>query len=67
MRKYRFFYHYFKQKDKMSIHFKGTCYVVNSIQCLVPCYTKRNKRQPRLVMQGHATEIIINKGTATII
>ncbi len=69
MKKYRFFYHYFKQKNKMSIHFRNTCTVVDDIQCMVPCLTKWNKRQPNLVMQGYASEIIISKDNkiATII
>lgn len=45
----------------MSIHFRNTCTVVDEIQCLVPCYTKWNKRQPHLVMQGYASEIIFSK------
>lgn len=66
---YRFFYHYYKQKNKMSIHFKKSCIVVDNIQCLVPCISKWNKRQPHLVMQGYAKEIIISKNnkTATIV
>jgi len=53
----------------MSVHFKGTCHVVDDIQCLVPCVTKWNKRQPQLVMQGYAREVIISPGSkiATIV
>ena len=49
MKKYRFFYHYYKQKGKMSIHFKKTCCVVDNIICNVPCETKWKKTQPRLI------------------
>lgn len=53
----------------MSIHFRKSCTVVDNIQCMVPCITKWNKRQPQLVMQGYASEIIYSKDykTATIV
>lgn len=53
----------------MSIHFRGRCSVVDNVQCLVTCVSKYNKRQPRVVMQGYATDVIISKNgkTATII
>lgn len=41
----------------MSVHFRGTCYMTQEIECLVSCETKWNTRQPRLVMQGFAGEI----------
>lgn len=66
MKKYRFFYHYYKQKDKMSIHFKNICTIVDNIDCRVPCETKWNKRQPRLIMRGFATNIEIINKTAII-
>jgi hypothetical protein len=57
MKKYRFFYHFYKQKGKMSIHFKNSCVVVDDVICNVPCETKWKLRQPRLVMQGYATNV----------
>ena len=66
MKKYRFFYHFYKQKGKMSIHFRNTCSVVNDIQCQVPCETKWKKTQPRLVMQGFAKNVYFIDGTAVI-
>jgi len=66
-RKYRFFYHYFKQKKKMSVHFRGTCTVVDDIECLVPCETKWNRTQPNLVMRGFAKEVRIRNNKAIII
>jgi hypothetical protein len=41
----------------MSVHFKGQCIPTVDVECNVPCKTKRNKRQPFLVMEGYATEI----------
>lgn len=67
MKPKRFFYHYFRYgKKKMSVHFGGTCYNVDQVVCQVPCETKFNKRQPRLVMQGFATNVHIQNGTAFI-
>lgn len=51
----------------MSIHFGGSCLVVDNIECQVPCETKWNKTQPNLVMRGwaHNVEIIDNKAVIT--
>jgi hypothetical protein len=57
MRKYRFFYHYFKGKGAMSVHFRGQCYVVNNVKCDVPCETKWKPTQPKLIMQGFASDV----------
>lgn len=66
MKKYRFFYHYFKAKGKMSIHFRDKCAVVDNVICNVPCETKWKNRQPRLVMQGFCKEVEIKNGIAYI-
>lgn len=63
---YRFFYHFFKQKGRMSVHFRDMCTVVDDVVCEVPCETKWNKIQPRLVMQGYATEVSIKDNKAFI-
>lgn len=65
--KYRFFYHYYKAKGKMSVHFRDTCHVVDDIVCEVPCETKWKPTQPRLIMQGFASNVQIKGGKATII
>lgn len=65
--RYRFFFHYNKVAKQMSVHFRGTCYIVNNVECRVPCETKWNKRQPRLVMRGMASDVTIIKGAAWII
>jgi len=57
MKQYKFFYHFFKQKKKMSIHFRKSCIIVDNVVCNVPCETKWNKRQPMLVMQGKAKSV----------
>ena len=67
-----FFYHYNKpasikhNKVTISLHYLGTCYLVNSIVCNVPCRSKINKRQPRFVMQGKANNISIINGAAVV-
>jgi hypothetical protein len=66
-RKYRFFYHYYKQKGKMSIHFRDSCVVVDDVECNVPCETKWRKTQPRLVMQGFAKKVEFEGNKAIIL
>lgn len=51
----------------MSVHFKNTCTVVDNIDCRVSCETKWKKTQPRLVMQGFATNVIFESNKAVII
>ena len=60
MRKYRFFYHWRKCDDRMSIHFRGRCIPVQDVKVKgVETETKRNKRQPRLVIQGFAKNVSV--------
>lgn len=65
-RQYRFFYHYFKTKGKMSVHFKKKCMIVDNVCCEVPCETKWQIKQPRLIMQGFCSIIKIINNTAII-
>ena len=66
MKSYRFFYHYYRQLKRMSVHFKGKCYVVQNIVCDVPCETKFNRTQPYLVMRGFARSVRISDDIAYI-
>ena len=66
-KKYRFFYHFYKQKNKMSVHFRKSCTVVDNIECKVPCETKWKKTQPKLVMQGFCKEVKFENNKAIII
>lgn len=50
----------------MSVHFRGKCHVVDDVICKVPCETKWKATQPRLVMQGWASEVTIQLQTAII-
>ena len=56
-KKYRFFYHYFKQKKCMSVHFKKQCMQCKDIVCYAPTQSKWNKTQPILVMQGYSSNV----------
>ena len=62
IKKYRFFYHYNKANNGMTVHFRGVCYPCKHVRCNVPSETKWNKTQPRLVMQGFC-EWIAGGGT----
>lgn len=66
MRKHRFFYHFYKQKGKMSVHFRGACSTVDDVECKVPCETKWNKTQPMLVMRGWANNVTFSGKKAII-
>lgn len=63
---YRYFYHYNKQHKKMTVHFRGTCYITKNVTCNVPCETKWNMAQPNLVMRGWASSIQINEENIVI-
>jgi hypothetical protein len=64
--KRRFFFHYRKQTNTMTIHWKKECLQAKEIKCSVPVETKWNKIQPRLVIQGFASEVIIENDIAYI-
>jgi len=65
-KKYRFFYHYYKGKKMMSVHFRKVCYPIQDVICNVPCETKWNTTQPQLVMRGYCSDVSIIKGKAVI-
>ena len=67
MSEYRFFYHYRRSNNRMTVHFRGKCLSCENIKCRVPCETKRNKKQPKLVMQGFCKEVFIKDGIAEIL
>ena len=66
-KKYRFFFHYRKQTEGMTLHFKGQCIPVYDIECRVKCETKRNKTQPNLVLRGFCKDVLIEDNKAIII
>lgn len=59
-KQHRFFFHYNKPKNLMTVHYRGECYTVKHIKCGVPVETKWNTTQPRIVMRGWCNGIQIN-------
>ena len=66
MKKYRYFYHYYKQYKCMSVHFRGNCYRTQNVECTVPSETHWNKTQPNLIVRGFASGIDILKDKIVI-
>lgn len=59
MKKYRFFFHYYKRYKCLSIHYKNQCMRAKDIVCNVPVESKWNKTQPHLVIRGFANSVEI--------
>lgn len=66
MKTYRYFYHYNRQHDKWSVHFKGKCHIVDEFECLVPNEGHTQKQQPKRIVRGFAKEVIIDNNKAII-
>lgn len=66
MKKYRFFFHYYKRYKCMSIHFRDQCMRAQDVVCNVPIESKWNKTQPNLVMRGYAEKVEIIDQTCYI-
>lgn len=70
---YRFFFHFNKPMSQKtgeviwSLHFRNQCYILRDILCTVPVETKRNKRQPKGVVQGFCQDVIVVDNVAKII
>ncbi len=50
----------------MTVHFRGKCIPCIDLKCNVPCETKRNKTQPKLVMQGFCKSVTVENNIAII-
>jgi hypothetical protein len=66
IKRYRFFFHYRKCDGRMSVHFRNQCFPCSDVLCIAPCETKRNKRQPLLVMAGTCAKVTVDNGLAII-
>ena len=66
MKKYRFFFHYYKRYKCMSIHFRDQCMRAQDVVCNVPIESKWNKTQQNLVMRGYAEKVEIIDQTCYI-
>ena len=62
----RFFYHYRRATNGMTVHFKKQCLLCKDVICLVPTETKWNKTQPMLVVQGFASSVRMDGETAIV-
>lgn len=65
-KKYRFYYHYYRQYKCMSVHYRGKCYKTDNVICNTKTETKWNKTQPNLVIQGWASDIKIKDNKITM-
>jgi len=66
MKQKRFFFHFRKSTGDITLHWQKKCIPVDDIICNVPIETKWNKQQPRVVIQGFATDIRIEDKIAII-
>jgi len=72
--KKRFFYHYNKPashaqgRNVITIHWEGACHLVNKIKTIkLDVESHNQKRQPRCIMRGYATQVnFIQKGEELI-
>jgi hypothetical protein len=62
---YRFWFHYNKPestkagKPKLTLHYRGTCHILDKIETQVPIETKNNKTQPRCVVRGFSKRLAL--------
>jgi hypothetical protein len=65
MKTYSFFFYYNKPAskqagcNKLTIHYRGQCYLVDSIECDVPIQSKDRKAQPHCVMSGKCKTLAV--------
>lgn len=66
-KKYVFFFHYNKPeskkagRNKLTIHFRGKCHLVDKIVCNVGVFSYNNKKQPHCVLKGKCKELVLVK------
>lgn len=65
-KKRRFFFHFRKSSGELTVHWNKQCIPVKDVVCNVPVETKWNKQQPRVVLRGWATEVLIANKIAFI-
>jgi hypothetical protein len=69
-RKYRFSFHYFRQKRCASVHFRGACHIAKDVKIITAdiddIETKHRARQPYWVVQGFCKKVEIKRGIAVI-
>lgn len=69
---YAFYFHFNKPASQQagraqaSVHYRGACHIVDTVDCQVPVKSRTNKRQPHFVMAGRCSELLIENGTAIL-
>ena len=68
MKKYRFWFHYYKPKDNWSLHYRDKCYygLDHIVTDNVSIETHSRKSQPRKIVRGFAKEVKIQDNVAYI-
>lgn len=67
-----FWFHYNKPesrkcgKTQITIHYLGSCHIVDNLECSVPIKGRLRKAQPFWVIAGKANSIIMKNGVAYI-
>jgi hypothetical protein len=67
-----FYFHYNKPaslsagRPQLSVHFAGTCYIVDGVDCRVPTWSRNRRTQPRCVIAGRALSVTLEGGRAVI-
>jgi hypothetical protein len=62
---YRFWYHYNKPaslkrgRSVLTVHWKNKCILVDNIKCEVPTESHERKSQPRCIIRGYATDVVV--------
>ena len=64
-RKYSFFFHYNKPasraagRNKLTLHWRGKCHLVDAINCHVPIESVDKKTQPHCILKGVALSVLL--------
>ena len=68
-KKYSFFFHYNKPaslaagRNKLTVHWRGECHLVDAIKCDAAIQSVHRKTQPRCILKGIALSVnLINEG-----
>ena len=73
MKSFAFFFHYNKPKSmqvgrpQISLHYKGTCHIVDNVYVYVSTHGRLRNSAPKFVMAGQAHEITIKNNLALIV
>lgn len=66
IKRYRFYFHYYRQYKCLSVHYRGKCYKVKDIHCTAPVESKWNEKQPNLILRGFTSSLEIKDQIAYI-